>query len=600
MNNLRSNRWGNVRTLAYSSMAALITACGGGYGGGDSNPTPTPPAPAPGGNTNPSSAFSMTPLISDGSVSAQKTDANLKNPWGIVFAPGSPMWVANNGTQTATLYDGTGNPSALIVSLPAGMNGDADATGIVVNPTTDFAITNGTATAAARFIFDGEGGTIIGWAQSVDSTHGIIAYDDGAGGAVYKGLAVATANNATLLYATDFKNGKVDVFDKTFQKITVPGGFTDPTLPANYAPFGIQAVTIGGTVQLVVTYAQKLAGSDDNANGAGLGLVNTFDTQGTLLKHLVATGAQLNAPWGVAIAPANFGNLSNALLIGNFGDGVINGFDASTGAFIDSIKNSAGTPIANPGLWGMAFGNDARNQPGSTLFFAAGIANEVDGLYGRIDLGATAPDTVAPTVSVTAPAAAATVSGSVQVTADAADDKGVSKVEFFAGATSIGVSTTAPYAVTWNTTGTADGSVNLTARATDTGGNLITSATVAVTVNNAAAPPPPPPTVTLTQLQSTIFTPRCASCHTGGGAGLPSSMDLTTTAASFAALVNVTSLERTDLKRVLPNDSANSYIIHKLEGNDIVGDRMPRFGPFLDQATIDTVKTWINAGAQNN
>jgi uncharacterized protein (TIGR03118 family) len=535
----------------------------------------------------------MSALVSDGSLSTPTKDAKLINPWGIVFGQGTPVWVADNATGAATLYDGTGIKVSLEVNLPAGANGDADATGIVVNTTTDFAITKGTTSAAARFIFDGEGGTILGWAPSVDPANAIIAYTDTTG-AVYKGLALAADGGANFLYATDFHNNKVDVFDKNFQKVTVAGGFTDSTLPANYAPFGIQAVTSGGQTVIYVTYAQTVPNSEDNANGAGLGLVNVFDTKGNLLKHLVPTGGALNAPWGVALAPATgFGTLSGTVLIGNFGDGVINAYNPDTGAFVDSIKDSQGHAIANPGLWGMAFGNGARNQPTTTLYFAAGIANEAAGLYGRIDLGATPPDVVAPTITISAPAAAATVSGTVAVTADATDNVGVTSVQFFAGSTSLGTATTAPFTVNWNTAATANGTVSVTAQATDAAGNVTTSPAVSVTVSNTP--------VTLSQLQTSIFTQRCASCHNGNGTSLPGSMNLTSTAATFAALVNVPSEQNPALKRVLPGDPANSYIIHKLEGVDIGNTaRMPFGGPFLDAATIDTVRAWISQGAQNN
>jgi uncharacterized protein (TIGR03118 family) len=635
---------------------------------------------------NAPSAFTMSSLVSDGAVPATTTDANLKNPWGIVFAPGAPVWIANNVTQTATIYDGTGTTVPLIVNLPAGLNGSADATGIVFNgSTTDFVVTKGTLSAPARFIFDGEGGTILGWAPTVDGTNAIIAYDDGAGGAVYKGLAIANNGTANLLYATDFHNNKVDVFDSNFARITVAGGFTDATLPADYAPFGIQALQIQGQTRIVVTYAKRDAATDDEVVGAGLGLVNVFDTSGTLLTHLVAEGDALNAPWGVTMAPAEFGTLSNALLVGNFGDGVINAYDPVTGAFISSLQDSAGQPIATPGLWGIAFGNGARNQPTTTLYFAAGIAGEVAGLYGRIDLGATAPDIVAPTVALTAPSG--TVSGTVAVTADAADDVGVAQVEFFAGTTSLGVDTTAPYSIDWNTTTAANGSVSLTAVASDAFGNSTTSAAVAVTVANA--PDTTPPTVTLTapagtvtgtvavtanaadnvgvtqveffagatslgtdtsapysvdwntttvadgdvtltavahdgaantttsapvvvtvsnavvvtlaQLQTNIFTPRCAFCHTGAGNALPGVMNLSNAAASHAALVGVASLEVPTLQRVNPGNPDSSYLIEKLEdATPTVGERMPLGGPFLSQAEIDEIRAWISSGAPNN
>ena len=634
---------------------------------------------------NEPSAFAMSSLVSGGAVSAASTDANLKNPWGIVFAPGAPVWIANNVTQTSTIYDGTGTAVPLVVDLPAGLNGSADATGIVFNgSTTDFVVTEGASAAPARFLFAGEAGTILGWSPAVNGTSAIVAYDDGAGGAVYTGLAIADDGTANHLYAADFRNNKVDVFDGTFARITVAGGFTDSTLPADYAPFGIQALQIAGETRIVVTYAKRDAATHDELVGPGLGLVNVFDTAGTLVTHLVAEGGALNAPWGLTLAPAAFGTLGGALLVGNFGDGTINGYDPATGAFIGALQDSAGQVIATPGLWGIAFGNDARNQPATTLYFAAGIADEVDGLYGRIDLGDVAPDIVAPTVALTAPSG--TVSGTVAVTANAADNVGVAQVEFFAGTTSLGVDTTAPYAVDWNTTTVANGDASVTAVAEDAYGNSTTSAAVAVTVSNVAPPPDgTPPTVALTapsgtvsgtvavtataadniavtqvqffagttslgtdssapysvswntttvadgdvsltavardaagnsttstavvvtvsnavvvtlaQLQSSIFTPRCSGCHTGVGPGLPGVMNLSSASASFAALVNVTSISEPSFKRVLPGDPGNSYIIHKLEGTQLVGARMPFGGPFLDQATIDQVRAWIEAGA---
>ena len=592
-------------------LGLLLAACGGsGYGGGGSSvaptptPTPTPtPAPTPAPTPTPTpaptpSAYSLTKLVSDGSVTAQKTDPNLKNPWGIVFRTGAPVWLVNNGTQTSTLYDGTGNINPRVVALPAGLRGAANPTGIVGNPsTTDFAVTKGATSGAAAFIFDGEGGTILGWSPTVDAANAVIAYDDGNGGAVYKGLAVASDGTSNFLFATDFHNSKVDVFDAHFAKVTATGGFTDSTLPAGYAPFGIQAITSGTTTLIYVTYAQKVTGSDDNANGAGLGLVDVFDVHGTFQKHLIVVGGKLNAPWGVTVAPANFGTYSNNLLIGNFGDGVINAYDVTTGAFVGALADSNGTAFANPGLWGIAFGNGAQNQPTTTLYFAAGIANEVDGLYGRIDLGATAPDTVAPTVALTAPAAAATVAGAVAVTATATDDKGVASVEFFATptggtATSLGKVTAAPYTVNWTPTGIANGTaVNLTAAALDAAGNKTTSAAVSVTVNI-------PPAPTLTALQTSVFS-KCVGCHTGVGGALPGSMNLTP-GNTFASLVGVASIEMPALNRVKAGDSANSYVVNKLLGTGISGQRMPLGGPFLDQATIDQVKAWIDAGALNN
>jgi uncharacterized protein (TIGR03118 family) len=548
----------------------------------------------------------MSKLISDGSVTATTVDAQLKNPWGIVIATGFPAWVANNATQSSTIYDGTGRPLPLIVSINAGVNGDADSTGIVANPAAaDFVVTNGTLTGASRFIFDGEGGTINAWAPTVDGTHALVMYDDAAGGAIYTGLAVASDGGVNRLYAADFHNKKVDVFDREFKKTTVTGGFTDTTLPANYAPFGIQAVQIAGTTRIVVTYAQRPVAGDDEVTGAGLGLVNVFDVQGTLVTHLVPVGGKLNAPWGVTLAPANYGTLSGALLIGNFGDGVINGYDPTTGTFVAAISDSNGTPIATPGLWGIAFGNGARNQPTTTLYFAAGVGGETGGLYGRIDLGATAPDIAAPTVSLMAPAAGATVTGSAPITVSVADNVGVASVEYFAGTVSISKVTTAPFSANWDTTTATNGNVSLTAVAADAAGNTTTSAAVVVVVSNVAAPPPPPPppppaAKTLTQLQATYFGPICSTCHNGVGGGLPGVMNLTSAANSFAALVNVPSIERAALMRVKPSDSTNSYVIHKLKGEDIEFSRMPLGGPFFTPDQLADVVGWIDAGALNN
>jgi len=389
----------SVGRLAGAVALALAAAACGGYGGGASmnlynvpgsamggaygGAAPMPmPMPMPNG-----SSYAMSELTSNGALAAGSTDTHLVNPWGIVFATGAPVWVANNATQTSTLYDGSGHPVQPVVSIPAGLNGPADPTGIVANPTGDFMVTHGMASAPSQFIFDGEGGTLTAWSSQLDMQNAFIVYDDGAGGAVYKGLAIATdASGVTLLYATDFHNGKIDVFDKSFHKVATTGGFADATLPAGYAPFGIQALTVQGRTLLYVTYAQQDAARHGNINGAGLGLIEVFDTQGTLESHLVGAGGKLDAPWGIALAPAGFGALSNELLIGNFGDGLINAFDPVTGAFGGTVSDANGEPIANPGLWGIAFGNGAFSQPTTTLYIAVGVANGADGLYARIDL----------------------------------------------------------------------------------------------------------------------------------------------------------------------------------------------------------------------
>ncbi|MFP3554389.1 TIGR03118 family protein [Paraburkholderia sp. SIMBA_049] len=353
---------------ACGAALATLVSCGGGSG---SNNMSTPAV----------SSFTAAALVSDGAVSAPHTDPNLKNAWGVAFNPKGFVWVADNATNLATLYDGNGVPQSLVVTIPAGTNGDAAPTGIVFNGTPSFTVTQNGKSGVAAFIFAGEGGTITAWAPAVGPTNAFTMYDDAAGGAVYKGLALAANNGSNFLYATDFHNNKIDVFDTNFAKVTMPGGFKDSAIPAGFAPFGIQL--IGSN--LFVTYAMQDAAKHDDVAGAGQGMVDVFDTAGNLKQHF-ATGAPLNAPWGIAQAPSNFGTFSGAILIGNFGDGTINAFDSSSGKSMGPLKSSNGSTIVEPGLWGIAFGNNLSNQPSNTLFFAAGPNDEADGVYGRIDL----------------------------------------------------------------------------------------------------------------------------------------------------------------------------------------------------------------------
>ncbi|CAG9201745.1 NHL repeat family protein [Paraburkholderia tropica] len=356
--------------LSESAALLLLAACGGS---GNSMPSSSMPAAA--------TLFTETALVSDGAVAASHTDPNLQNSWGIAFNPSGFVWVADNGSSVATLYDGNGVPQSLVVTLPTGASGSADPTGIVFNGTTSFSISAGGKSGVAAFIFDGEGGTLTAWSPAVNATNAIVAYDDQSGGAVYKGLALASNAGANFLYATDFHNNKIDVFDTHFAKVTMPGGFQDPTLPAGFAPFGIQAI---GT-KLFVTYAMQDAAKHDDVAGAGMGFVDIYDTAGNLLQRFASRG-QLNAPWGIAQAPANLGSLSGTILVGNFGDGTINAFDPATGAFMATVTLSNNTPFKQDGLWGIAFGNGLNNQPSNTLFFAAGPNKEADGLYGRLDM----------------------------------------------------------------------------------------------------------------------------------------------------------------------------------------------------------------------
>jgi uncharacterized protein (TIGR03118 family) len=365
-------------SLFGAALAAALVSCGGGGGSSGDNTMQMQPPPV---TPTIASNFLMRSLVSDG-AGAEHVDGKLINAWGIAFNPTGFVWVANNGSSTSTLYDGNGVPQTLVVAIPPSSSSASNPTGIVFNGSASFQVTQNGVTGASAFIFASENGTLSGWSPTVNRTNAILAVDTGAGGAVYKGLAIASFSGANYLYAADFRNNRVDVYDTNWNRVTLPGGgFTDPNLPAGYAPFGIQA--IGG--RIYVAYAQRTAGSIDETKGSGLGIVDVFDAGGALVRRLV-TGGALNAPWGLAMAPANFGGASNLLLVANFGDGKINAYNADTGAFAGTLMKADRTPIVIDGLWGIAFGNGVNNQPTNTLFFTAGPGDEAHGLYGRIDL----------------------------------------------------------------------------------------------------------------------------------------------------------------------------------------------------------------------
>lgn len=329
-------------------------------------------------------------LVSDGFVAADNTDLNLVNAWGIAFGPTSPVWVADNGSGLSTLYGGDGVPKSLVVQIPTPTDPvGGTPTGIVFNGSaTSFVVSGTDASGAAvsgpsHFMFATEDGVIAGW---TGGTQAFVGVDNSTTtGAIYKGLALLALNadgSGQQLYATDFHNARIDVFDSSFTPVTTlpSGAFTDPTLPAGYAPFGIQA--IGGNI--FVTYAKQVAGSNDEAHGQGLGFVDVYDANGGFLSR-VAQHGQLNAPWGIAQAPAGFGKFSNSLLVGNFGDGSITAYDMKNFTPQGQLHDQNGHVLKIDGLWGIAFGNDNQGQPSTTLFFAAGPDDEQHGLYGRID-----------------------------------------------------------------------------------------------------------------------------------------------------------------------------------------------------------------------
>ena len=233
----------------------------------------------------------------------------------------------------------------------------------------------------ADFIFAGEDGTISAWSDEVDSKNTVVVVDNSAKGAVYKGLAQANAGDKTYLYATDFANSRVDVFDSNYHKVTKFGNFVDPQVPSDYSPFGIQ--NVGN--KIVVTYGKHVPGEDDEAHGAGFGYVTVFSSKGKVLQRLQHTNL-LNAPWGVAVAPKAWREYAGDLLVGQFGSGEIIAFDSKTGLTKGSLKDSHGDPVVNDGLWGLRFGNDKATK--NTLFLSAGLNDEADGLLANLKIHA--------------------------------------------------------------------------------------------------------------------------------------------------------------------------------------------------------------------
>ena len=337
----------------------------------------------------PSQFYFQHNLISDGSVPADLTHPNLFNAWGLVAGPTTPWWIANNETGTTTLYNVATGTIVTDFTVPGAGGAQGNPTGLVFNGGTGFVVNNGVGSpAAARFIFASEDGTISAFKGApivtVVPNAQAPAHD-----AIYKGLAIDSATAGQFLYATDFHNGKVDIFDSSFHAVTIPGSFTDPNLPAGFAPFGIQ--NINGTIY--VTYALQDEDQEDDVAGPGNGYVDAYDTSGNLIRR-VASAGELNSPWGLALAPENFGRFSGDLLVGNFGDGRIHAFDPEQLTFagefeaVGLLHSASGKPIKIDGLWALQFGhgNTAASANGltNTLFFTAGPGDEEHGLFGSL------------------------------------------------------------------------------------------------------------------------------------------------------------------------------------------------------------------------
>jgi uncharacterized protein (TIGR03118 family) len=350
------------------AMTVLVAACG--RGGEEGAPAPAARAAATG--------YVATSLVSDraGANGIVHVDAQLVDAWGLAIAPRAFAWVANRGTSTSTRYNGDGDATA-----PAGRADSARPTGVVFDRSGAFRAGEGESAGPCMFIVVGDTGGV-GCSAPDGAVRAVVGAAQG--GAAYKGVAIARRDGESFLYATDFHHRSVDVFDARFARVAVAGGFVDPELPADYAPFGIQEI---GNL-LYVAYAKRGAAGRVEVTGAGLGLVDVFDAAGTLVRRLIAPGGKLDAPWGMAQAPADFGVFGNALLVANGGDGRIHAFDVWTGAFLGALAKPDGTPIVIDGLRGIAFGRGLFEQFADTpsLYFTAGPDGATHGTYGRIDI----------------------------------------------------------------------------------------------------------------------------------------------------------------------------------------------------------------------
>jgi len=329
--------------------------------------------------------FRQTNLVSDlNTVGAQVVDPNLKNPWGLAFGPTTPLWVADNGTSIAGVYPvspagPTAQPSRLDVTLPPA---DSAPTGQVFNPTGDFVVKSKAGMGPALFIFSSEGGQIIAWNPAADPVvngKSTAQTEFSSKTAVYKGLAIASTRFGTFLYASNFHDNRVDVFNTRFHRVHLFGDFRDRHLPRGYAPFGIRA--IDGFIY--VTYAKQNADRHDDVAGPGHGFIDVFTPGGFLVKRLVSRGA-LDSPWGLEVAPRGFGPFGGKLLVGNFGNGRIHAYGLFSGRPDGTLRTKDHKPITIDGLWALQVGTATTGGTG-TLLFSAGINDEADGLVGAIN-----------------------------------------------------------------------------------------------------------------------------------------------------------------------------------------------------------------------
>ncbi len=323
--------------------------------------------------------FDVTKLVSDLNGAVAK-DFNSHNAWGLAYSAKGPYFVNNNGGGVVTRYNPTNGPLDFAVRIPtptATLGGLP--TGIAYSDSSGFKISSAGKIGPSRFISVTEEGLITGWNEKVNRNHAIIAVNRSGEGAVYTGATLARNNGNLFLYVANFHSKTIEVYNRNFKSVKLSGSFVDPKVPARFAPFNIQK--LGD--RLFVTYAKQDATYTGQVSGAGNGFVAVFNTNGRLIKHLASRGT-LNTPWGVALAPSNFGTFSNNLLVSNFGDGKISAFNATTGKFVGKLTAGDGSDVAIDGLWGLSFGNGHLAGASDTLFFTAGPNHEGDGLFGSI------------------------------------------------------------------------------------------------------------------------------------------------------------------------------------------------------------------------
>ena len=320
--------------------------------------------------------FERHDLLSDGFTAAPNVDTNLVNPWGLASSPTGPFWIASNDSGTAQIVRADGSMVAPDVLVPADQS--AKPTGLVFHGGDGFVVEEAGVSAPSRFLFVTEDGRLLGWNPMVNQANAIVAVDNRGSGSAYTGAALADVGGRTFLYVANFGEGTIDVFDSNFAPA---GSFGDRDAPTNFHPFGIAAID----ERIYVTFAERDPATGEDVTGPGKGFIDVFTPNGTLEEHFVSRG-ELNAPWGLVVAPGGFGPFSHTLLVGNFGDGRILSYNIHNGRFRGALEDGNGQPIVIEGIWGLRFGNGGMAGDPRDLYFTAGIEDESHGVFGEIEL----------------------------------------------------------------------------------------------------------------------------------------------------------------------------------------------------------------------